>query len=196
MSEKYLRHRQSFNLSHFLAQTIHPKRQRLWLWLGVGVGVGDGFSFGLSTVGKFIRLMTSRWRKCVPCEYLCVGVCVCAFGSYVCLGRVAYSKITFIIGTQPAKSNSMMSKKCRKQKNNEKYKWRNLECLRGLLLTNCLTRLDSFLDLLEMSADTICQIWHYIDWNYIVVWDQRALFANSLKSIKAIKNVGNGPSIK
>lgn len=58
MSEKYLRHRQSFNLSHFFGPNLLTG---CWLWLWRQV---------------HRSLMTSRWRKCVCVWVSCLpGTC-------------------------------------------------------------------------------------------------------------------------
>lgn len=67
MSEKYLRHRQSFNLSHFLAPNL-----RLHFYFDCDFGFG--LALRVCTDDRFIGLMTSRWRKCVP--HVCVCVCL------------------------------------------------------------------------------------------------------------------------
>lgn len=93
MSEKYLRHRQSFNLSHFLAPNL-----RLYF--------DCDFGFGFASV---------HWRQVhrsydFPLTEVC-ATCVCVCVSHVCAGRVAYREITFIIGTQPAKRNCQIEKR-------------------------------------------------------------------------------------
>lgn len=128
------------------------------------------------TDDRFIGLMTSRWRKCVP------HVCLCV--SHVCPGRVAYREITFIIGTQPAKRNCQIEKRKPKKKYQKTGERTRTKRESVTLLVNLL--LESRRVCRYVS---ICPIWHYINWN-------GAERVCAVKSIMVIRDVTNSPSIK